>query len=903
MPRNITVTFADGSTHVYRGAPDNVAPQDVAERAKNEFGKDVSALDGGRNPAQAPVPVRTRDQEIQDIARQHIRDYQARPHAGGFGDFVTSTAAGASRMMFGLPERLGAAITYARGEHPGWSYADNLALARAETDQQRRLSTPGNILGTVLGAVGGAKGAGGVVKLGTRALARVAPRAAQDVEGATTLQKGQKVRNVFRVMAAGGAAGGAQAAGEDSDVPTGVAYGVAAPLVLGAAAKGVGAGAKVVRGISRPFSGNVRKALQEVVTEDPAALASRQADLTARTGQNVPVIAALKDGDFRNVTDRVLKQSDEANEIAKGHTASYVRSFMDRMMSHVNTAGRTGQAMVTSLGDLAQLRKDTADDLMAPIANHTVDLTQLPLDDLERKMTRDIGGRIAGLAPRIKKALTDIDPGDLSAMGVSPDDLQAARKLMSQWGLGEPVHATVKEMDQLRRSLDAAGKASMTSNPANSMAFRNAAKTVRAYVEKEHPAYGQMVDTYAAQSRVMEGFEHAAGGKRVTDVADDVLRTNLKTPEGRIGMKAGELYRLREAAGNKPSGAISLAREAAAGGKLTRQASTVADAAQPGTVTEHLGSQAAAGLQDASEGEYGVLQRMLQAGKVDAAKVEPEVLDSPETIAYGAFLGGALASTQARFFARLVAKLPHGFSKPVANKLADMLFSRDPAQTQQAMRALGKVGIGKTFTNALMHNALVESAAAGEIAASGSKAPANQDGKSHSPVEDLIGTGEAQAADMPSPGDESGPHANPAGYAVKLQSLYDNQDPRFIDLVERVAHHESGGKQTKDDGTPVTSKAGAIGVMQVMPSTAPEAAKLAGVPFDENAYKTDPAYNKLIGTAYLGEMLHRYDGDVRRALAAYNAGPKAVDDALKNHPDNWLGALPKETQDYVGALG
>lgn len=56
MPRDITVTFGDGSTHVYKGAPDDVTPDAVQARAEKEFGKAVSALDGGR-PAAAVAPT------------------------------------------------------------------------------------------------------------------------------------------------------------------------------------------------------------------------------------------------------------------------------------------------------------------------------------------------------------------------------------------------------------------------------------------------------------------------------------------------------------------------------------------------------------------------------------------------------------------------------------------------------------------------------------------------------------------------------------------------------------------------------------------------------------------------------------------------------------------------------
>ena len=51
MPRNITVTFDDGTTHVYANAPDDVSPDQVQARASKEFGKAVKALDGGRGTA------------------------------------------------------------------------------------------------------------------------------------------------------------------------------------------------------------------------------------------------------------------------------------------------------------------------------------------------------------------------------------------------------------------------------------------------------------------------------------------------------------------------------------------------------------------------------------------------------------------------------------------------------------------------------------------------------------------------------------------------------------------------------------------------------------------------------------------------------------------------------------
>lgn len=126
---------------------------------------------------------------------------------------------------------------------------------------------------------------------------------------------------------------------------------------------------------------------------------------------------------------------------------------------------------------------------------------------------------------------------------------------------------------------------------------------------------------------------------------------------------------------------------------------------------------------------------------------------------------------------------------------------------------------------------------------------------------------------------------------------------------------ESDGKQFDANGRPLTSRKGAIGIAQVMPATAPEAAKLAGLPWDENRYRTDAEYNKALGRAYFNKQLQDFGGDLSLAYAAYNAGPGAVRKALKGSERQvvveanadpsapkrieWLSLLPKETQNYV----
>ena len=125
--------------------------------------------------------------------------------------------------------------------------------------------------------------------------------------------------------------------------------------------------------------------------------------------------------------------------------------------------------------------------------------------------------------------------------------------------------------------------------------------------------------------------------------------------------------------------------------------------------------------------------------------------------------------------------------------------------------------------------------------------------------------------------------------------------PEVDALWANQMHQESGGKQFNDDGSVRMSPKGAAGIAQVTPGTAPEAARLAGVPFDQDRYLHDPAYNEMLGKAYMQAQYEKY-GDTGKALAAYNAGPGAVDKAVAHGGDNYLSYLPSETQNYVASI-
>lgn len=136
------------------------------------------------------------------------------------------------------------------------------------------------------------------------------------------------------------------------------------------------------------------------------------------------------------------------------------------------------------------------------------------------------------------------------------------------------------------------------------------------------------------------------------------------------------------------------------------------------------------------------------------------------------------------------------------------------------------------------------------------------------------------------PSAKAAPSSVPAARAASGQGSYLDMiraaaerhgvDPKLLTAVAEV---ESGLDQS------AVSEAGAVGVMQLMPDTA---ASLGVDPFDA-------AQNIEGGARYLKEMLGLFDGDIRKAVAAYNAGPGAV---------RGYGGVPPygETVSYVNSV-
>lgn len=105
----------------------------------------------------------------------------------------------------------------------------------------------------------------------------------------------------------------------------------------------------------------------------------------------------------------------------------------------------------------------------------------------------------------------------------------------------------------------------------------------------------------------------------------------------------------------------------------------------------------------------------------------------------------------------------------------------------------------------------------------------------------------------------------------------------------------------------VYSSAGAVGLMQIMPTTGRMLARATEIGVFDTAMLERPELNIRLGTRYLDEMLERFDGNLTAVLAAYNAGPYQVGQWMDlpefDREELFAERIPyRETRDYVKAV-
>ncbi|MDO8287901.1 MAG: lytic transglycosylase domain-containing protein [Parvibaculum sp.] len=141
-------------------------------------------------------------------------------------------------------------------------------------------------------------------------------------------------------------------------------------------------------------------------------------------------------------------------------------------------------------------------------------------------------------------------------------------------------------------------------------------------------------------------------------------------------------------------------------------------------------------------------------------------------------------------------------------------------------------------------------------------------------------------------------------YPTKYMPAYMIKGPQ----VERALVYGLSRQESEFDPE-AQSPVGARGLMQLMPATARATARQIDVPYSLPRLTSDPAYNAMLGSAHLGDLIEGYDGSYIMSIAAYNAGASRVSEWRGDYGDprstiidpiDWIENIPfSETRNYV----
>lgn len=857
------------------------------------------------------APVSTKQQGVQDAARDQmsladlVADrksrkspsqlyYEAGQRVGQKSSRLQSFIAGASKGLFGIPQHIQAGVysvlpSELTGIPKDASYSNILQTIRGRDDASinaDKVAGYGGEIGS--GLVGGGVAGKAIYASGTRLAAAGLPylsRAGNILQELGTLRKGQKALNAAKIAATGGAAGGAQAAGTGGDVVEGTAVGaIASPLVMG--------GVKLGQVITRPFRDVLRlssagQILSRLTTATRDQLERRAAAYRSATGAEPTLFELLPLADRNKILRQAVVGKDNIVEQTSDAIRARARNLGPEMSDRARQVLQPNRDMIQ-----AQMRTDLAnarggalaagdDDLIDAAMENAVDMRRFRQEEARAIMAPH---EATDVVPNLEDLFPSVPGPGGTRMGTDPEAAAVIRSAAGTLrarapGGGVTVGDITDMISTLRGDLAKGGIEGRTAE----RAINHLQDTLDNLVPAAGDAARRMTDAYAARSRMLEGMKEGAQTRLRGDVypesrsAAQKLTNAYDTAEGTAGRTVGQGNKIQSDLGGSPEEALR-ATVRQSRGSTGRQLSQNIGPREADEIA------VAARAQDESAQALAAASQKAQSGSGDSADAETLVQ------AIAGLHPSSFITTKAGAMRRLLDMTYIPESR--ARTMIEMLFSQDPALMRRALNAVGNEPNGAKFTKYL---ATLIGQAGANAGTGVDDLPTPDLGSDVPSVEDDLNAGQEGEIEAPDVGDSP--------YAEVLQNLYATENPDLLELVQRVKGQESGGQQFDDQGRPLESSAGAIGVMQVMPGTGPEAAALAGLPWDENAYYNDPAYNELLGVAYLSEQLRKYNGDVERALAAYNAGPGAVDDALSIHDANWLSTLPAETQDYVARVG
>lgn len=817
----------------------------------------------------------TRKQAVKETARRVIQENRDKPSAipVGVRDTAASFISAGNDALYGIPARIAAKLTGTPND-----------VMQEFAAQQGERAPVNNFIQTLglslLTGAGEAKAIGAGL---SRVAASSAPKIAKVgkfVEDAITFKKGQTAANAARIVGAGGAAGALEAGVKDKSVTEGAAVGAAgAGLLLGG---GKTLGALLVRPASDLLRTTTGKAILRRYIQTPIEDIQRLASEWKAKNPGIkrePTIYEVLPLEDRESVKTFLKRSpasvrESAASQVNQRAAEIGPDLADVTSSIIAPAQNRRVAKVAE--DLATSRGDTA-----PTPDELALAEKAARAPLDMRLVRKSEARNI-MAPHDEKTayenISDLYPqhpettkkGTVQMVADDPEIISTIRNAAGALRLKSNI--TIGNVTKIMSRLS---KKAYAGDDLAAQALNH----IEDILVRDHPevapAIEQMRSTNAARRRVEEGMAEGARTRLRENIPSSdtnarAVENAYGTPEGATGRALGQAAQIEQNVLASPADSIR-AIEEIANNPTTQKA-----------ISRNLGGSEGQQIADAAKSQAESARRLLGLKKETTPEERSSLQGTMQALL--SLSPGAMIGTRLRGF-KALGSFFNGYPEGRAQTIVDALFSRNPTKVAKALKWFNNQGDSGKAAIASLRNSLV---------AGGVVAPQANEALSQPDMSPEITDQPAQLQDASSEDPTQAEGDSP--YTAQLQDIYDNESPELLDLVDRVEQQESGGDQS------AVSPAGAVGVMQVMPDTAPEAAKLAGVRWDPQAYRTDANYNRLLGIAYLSEMLRRYDGDVEKALAAYNAGPGSLESAMAQYGDNWLAALPGETQDYVARI-
>lgn len=864
------------------------------------------------SPASTPAPKKKtaptltptqRKQAIQQAAQQTVAQERSRPSAIPLPVRDTSAAilSGINSGTYGLPVWIASKLTGSPND-----------LWQAYMDQEGQRSPLVNVLSTLGEGLATGSTEAKAIGAGGELLGAVAPRLGKVVQAATELKKGQKLANTARIVGAGTVSGAADAAIRGRDVGQGAEVGAVAAPVAHLALTGGDAAFRKARDLLgyAPVSEILTKYIKTPIADIQAAM-----DARAKQGLPSSVYEVLPQADRESLQDAVRKMPAGVRERLNTALSQRAQQIVGETASQVGnlTEGSVRPIREKLASDLATSRgADTPTDEELQLADAATK-SKLGLNRLRKQESRNImsdyddkvayGSVDDLLSSKLPEGYSATNPitGEEGPSPLAPLDPAAAAQIKAK-GRGLNLSdsgVTVRQVTRLRKAL----KKEVDNGGVNADAAQEAINHIDAKMAQDHPdasrAMQRMREAYAGKKRMGEGYQEGLKGNTqdVSNLPDQKLENVYGTPEGAQGRTLGQAKALATGVLTDPEKSFGTLK------------SIELDPSTQRAISENLGGNAGSDIADLARTQTKSIRNL---GGVNPNRGDEHDVEQTLQNLVMAALPQTMTHTKAIAVSRLFKAMR--IPEKQGSQIVDMLFSTDPKNIARGVGILRQAGEpGEQVLRSIAQDLAVGTTAANtyqnavapyDEPAASEQAPAAPDYSKMSD-EDLLKEIGQQPQDYSKMSDadllkEIGqqPQAQASPYAGQT----DNYSPEFQQLFHRVLEQESNHSQMDTEGNPLQSPVGAVGIAQVMPSTAPKAAKLAGLPWDEHAYYTDPEYNKALGAAYLNDLLKMFNGNPALAVAAYNAGPGRVKRAIVKGQSRWFDYLPDETKQYLQAI-